>query len=82
MTDTSPRRSSGWALGWAAGAGVTGVAAGLLVTLILLARRISEQAGTIADGLERTAGTTAPLWELRDLNRTLERLVRAVGADR
>ncbi len=72
-------RSSYWTRSWAAGAAVVGVAAGLLVTLILLGRRIAALAAEISSGLERVAGATDSLWDVVPLNAKLRRIVRAVG---
>ncbi len=77
--DDADPRSPQWRVGWLAGASVVGVAAGLLVTLILLARRIAGQAGEISSGLQRTARATDGLWAVRRLNATLERILTAVS---
>jgi len=74
-------RSPHWRTGWRAGASVVGLAAGLLVTLILLARRIAGQAGDIQSGLQRSARATDGLWDVRQLNATLERILAAVRPD-
>ncbi|WP_219415782.1 hypothetical protein [Pseudonocardia nigra] len=74
----APTRSPHWTTGWLAGLGVVLVAAALLVTLIRLARTIAAEAAEIDSGLRRTAENTNPLWKVDALNRTLQRIVRAV----
>ncbi|MDP9429451.1 MAG: hypothetical protein M3Q47_11505 [Actinomycetota bacterium] len=67
----------GWKAGWAAGGAVVVVAAGLLLAIIGLARRIARQADEIAAALQGTHGNTAPLFDLVQVNGHLERIVAA-----
>lgn len=71
-------RSGYWMLGCSAGAVATTVAAGLLVQLIVVARRIGRQAGEIHDGLRDTAEATAGLGDVALVNDNLERIRHAV----
>jgi hypothetical protein len=63
-----------WAVGWAAGAGIVGVAAGLLLEITARAHRISDQARDIAAGLDRTRDNAAPLFELKQTSSDLARI--------
>jgi hypothetical protein len=65
----------GWKAGWSAGGAVVVVAAGLLLAIIGLARRIARQADEIADLLQSTRQNTAPLFDLGGLNTALDRIV-------
>jgi hypothetical protein len=67
----------GWRLGWLLGGGAVVVAAGLLVAIIGLARRVAGQAGEIEGAVDAAAGNTAALFEVQALNRTLERMAAA-----
>jgi hypothetical protein len=66
---------AGWKVGWWAGGSVVVVAAGLLLAIIGLARRIARQADEIADLLQSTRQNTAPLFDLGGLNTALDRIV-------
>jgi hypothetical protein len=79
------RRPSGpgdWTPWWAAGAAVVAIAAGLLVTIIALGRRIVRQADEITESLDQIAHNTAPLFDIAGLNLALDRAVRALRAVR
>lgn len=71
----SPDTVGRWKAGWWTGAGVVALAAGLLLGLIGLARRITRQADEITEALTATRDNTAPLFELLDTNRTVERIL-------
>ncbi len=66
---------AGWKVGWMVGGSVVVVAAGLLLAIIGLARRIAGQADEIADLLQATRQNTAPLFDLARLNGVLDRIV-------
>ena len=70
--------ATGWRSGWAAGAGVVLVAAGLLIELNLRARRIAQLADEIAADLQDAAAQSAPLFELAATNLALDRTARAL----
>jgi hypothetical protein len=77
-------RSRGWAIGWVLGPAVVVVAAGLLLELILRARRIASQARDIEQSLDRAREHTDGLFDLAKTNAQLERIARALrgGATR
>jgi hypothetical protein len=76
------RRSRAWSAGWAAGVLVVLIAAGLLLTLIGLGRRIIGQAEEITTALDGTRENTAALYEVTATNTTLERIARSLRAVR
>lgn len=75
-----------WVVGWAAGAGVVVVAAGLLLEITARAHRISAQAREITAGLDRARDNAAPLFELKQTGATVTRItdglrtIREAGA--
>lgn len=75
-------RSGAWTVGWAAGGAVVAIAAGLLLTIIGLGRRIVGQAGDIIEGLDGARDNTAALWDLTATNATLDRTVAGLAAVR
>ena len=60
--------AKGWVIGWGVGAGVVGIAASLLVTLIALCRRIVGQAEQITQSLDRSREQTDALFALTTTN--------------
>jgi hypothetical protein len=78
-TGRSPFREAppAWTAGWVAGGAVVVVAAGLLLAIIGLARRIARQADEIAESLQATRGNTAPLFDLVGVNDHLDRITAA-----
>jgi hypothetical protein len=76
------KRSQGWILGWAAGLLVVVIAAGLLVTNILLARRIVAQARDITEALDNARRNTNGLFGLTDTNMALRSITRDLRAVR
>ena len=73
-------RASGWAVGWSLGTLVVAIAAGLLLTIIALARRIVRQAGEIEQAIDGARENTAPLFGVARTNLVLDRVVRALRA--
>jgi len=65
-----------WVLGSALGVVVIALVAALLVTIILLARRIVAQAGAIVEALDGAQANTAPLYDVAGTNHALVRIVR------
>ena len=76
------KRSQGWILGWAAGLLVVVIAAGLLVTNILLARRIVAQARDITEALDNARRNSNGLFGLTDTNMALRSITRDLRAVR
>jgi hypothetical protein len=71
-----------WRLGWALGGGVVVVAAALLLVIIGYARRIAGQADDIAEAIRGARDHTAPLFDLTEVNGSLERIARQLDGDR
>jgi hypothetical protein len=67
-----------WVLGYAIGAAVVLVAATLLVTVILLARRIVRQTAEITFALDGAMRNTTPLFDLGMMNHGLESITRGL----
>jgi hypothetical protein len=65
-----------WIVGWIVGGAVVLVAAVLLVTIIALARRIVGQAGAIVAALNGARGNTEPLFDIANVNYSLEQITR------
>ncbi len=64
----TPSRLSRWVIGWSIGAGVVGLAASLLVTIIALCRRIVGQAEDITQALDGAREQTNVLFGLSTTN--------------
>jgi hypothetical protein len=71
-----------WILGWVAGLVVVVIAAGLLLTNILLARRIVAQARDITEALDDARRNTNGLFGLTDTNMALRSITRDLRAVR
>ena len=71
-----------WILGWAVGVLVVGIAAGLLIAIIALCRRIVSQAQDITRAIDGARENTAALFEVTAANRALERITRDLRAVR
>ncbi len=71
-----------WILGWVLGAVVVVIAAGLLVTNILLARRIVAQARDITRALDAARENTNGLFALTDTNAAIQSITRDLRAVR
>ncbi len=74
--------SDRWKLGWALGGVVVLVAAGLLLAIIGLARRIVHQAGEIEEAIDGARRHTAPLFDLAAVNGALDRVTHELRAAR
>lgn len=81
---TTARRqvSDPWRLAWALGAVVVAAVAGLLLTIIGLARRIAGQASDIEQAIDGARDHTAALFDLSAVNLSLDRLTRELRAAR
>lgn len=67
-----------WAIGYAIGGAVVLVAATLLVTIILLARRIVGQTAAITLALDGAMRNTNPLFDVANVNHSLESITRGL----
>ncbi len=68
-----------WILGFAVAGAVVAVAATLLVTIILLARRIVRQTAAITFALDGAMRNTNPLFDLANVNHGLESVARGLA---
>lgn len=78
----SSQVSGSWKLGWSLGGVVVLVAAGLLLLIIGLARRIAGQAGEIEDAIDAARENTAPLFDIPAINLSLDQIARRLHAMR
>jgi len=74
--------SSGWYVGWAIGLVVVALAAGLLLAIIAVGRRITRQAVDITEALAGAKANTDALWEVRATNHAIDRITRGLIAAR
>ena len=65
-----------WVIGSVLGTIVIALAAGLLIAIILLGRRIVGQADAIVEALDGAQVNTAPLYDVAGTNHALVRIVR------
>lgn len=71
-----------WILGYAIAGAVVVVAAGLLLAIIALGRRIVRQAGDIAHALDGTRENTNAMFDVAAVNHNLDRIARGLQAAR
>ena len=76
------RTSRPWVLGWSLGGVVVAIAAGLLLTIIGLGRRIVRQAGEIEAALDGARENTTGLFAVSETNATVERTTAYLRAVR
>ena len=74
--------SSGWYIGWGVGLVVVLIAAGLLLAIIGLGRRVARQAGEITEALDGARAHTDALWEVRGTNHAIDRVTRDLATAR
>ena len=74
--------STWWYVGWVIAAVVVVIAATLLLTIIFLGRRVASQANDITAALDGTRKNTDPLWGVKQINITLDRINRGLVAAR
>lgn len=67
-----------WIVGWSVGGAVVLIAALLLITILMVARKIRRQATGALDVVHELREATLPLWALGDANRLVEDSLRAV----
>jgi hypothetical protein len=74
--------SGWWIFGWALGAVVVVIAAGLLLAIIALGNRIVRQADEITAAIDGARANTEPLYEVKRTNLALDRITRGLRAAR
>ena len=74
--------ASGWYIGWAIALVVVLLAAGLLITIIALGRRIAPQADEITEALDGARRNTEPLFDVTRTNLTIDRITRGLRSVR
>jgi hypothetical protein len=74
--------SGWWIFGWGVAAVVVVVAAGLLLAIIGLGRRIARQADETTGVLDAARENTEPLWAVKSINLTLHRIVTGLATAR
>ena len=74
--------SGWWTFGWAFGALVVVIAAGLLLAAILLVRRITGQIDEVTDALDGARANTEGLWEVKRTNLAVARITRGLAKAR
>jgi hypothetical protein len=72
--------SAGWPVGIILGVVVIAVAAAIVITIVMLARRISEQAGTAEEGVEAVRRQTVELAGIERINDSGLRILHAARA--
>ena len=71
-----------WVLGSVLAGAVVLIAAGLLLTIIALARRIVRTAGEIVAALDATRENTNAMFDVAAVNHNLDRITRGLRAAR
>ena len=72
--------STGWVIGLVLGVVVTLVAAAIVITIVLLARKISQQARTAVDGVEKVRAQTTELSGIPRINDSGIRILHSARA--
>jgi hypothetical protein len=73
---------TGWYIGFAIAIVVIGIVVILVSAILVLARRIGEQAIEIELGLDSARGRTLPLWDVANVNEHLNQIVRRAATAR
>ena len=74
--------SGWWIFGWIVGGVVVLLAAGLLLAIIALGRRIVRQAEDITAALDGARENSDGLWEVKRTNLAIDRITRGLAAAR
>jgi predicted PurR-regulated permease PerM len=82
MTAILLASKTGWTIGWMVGLAVVLVVVALVVSILLLARRIGDQATTINDSLSRSVEHTAALNKLNETNEAADAIVAGLARGR
>ena len=72
--------STGWIIGLVLGVIVTLVAAAIVITIVMLARKISTQARTAVDGVEKVRAQTTELDGIARINDSGVRILHSARA--
>jgi flagellar biosynthesis/type III secretory pathway M-ring protein FliF/YscJ len=72
--------STGWVIGLVLGVVVTLVAAAIVITIVMLARRIAQQARTAVEGVEKVREQTTELGEVARINDSGVRILHSARA--
>jgi hypothetical protein len=70
--------ATGWITGWIIGVVVVLLAAGLLLAIIGLGRRISRQADEITEALDGARRNTEALYDVTRTNLAIDRITRGL----
>jgi hypothetical protein len=71
---------AGWNVGLVLGIVVIAVAAAIVITIVLLARRIAEQASTAVGGVEKVVAQTPELQNIARINDSGVRILHSARA--
>jgi hypothetical protein len=82
MTQLVLASNTGWVIGFTLGIVVVLVVVALVVPILLLARRIGQQAGDVNDGLVKSATNTAGLAQLATTIASAEAIAAGLGRGR
>ena len=72
--------STGWYIGLALGIVVVAVAAGIVITIVMLATKISKQARTAVDGVDKVREQTTELAGIGQINDSGVRILHSARA--
>jgi uncharacterized membrane protein len=72
--------STGWVIGLVLGVVVTLVAAAIVITIVMLARKIAQQARTAVDGVEKVRAQTTELRGIARINDSGVRILHSARA--
>ena len=70
--------ATGWVIGWVIGLVVVLLAAGLLLAIIGVGRRVARQADDITTALDGARGHTEPLFDVARTNLAIDRITRGL----
>jgi hypothetical protein len=74
--------SQWWIVGWVGGVVVVALVAALVLAITALANRIVSQAEDITTALDGARSNTAPLFDVRETNSTVDRITRGLRSVR
>jgi len=74
--------ATGWVIGWVVGLVVVLLAAGLLLAITGLGRRVARQAHDITTALDGARGNTEALFDVARTNLAIDRITRGLRSVR